>query len=81
MIGAFANGRGDFYDQELYNGKAILARFSFLDLAQGSNRDEQAFSADGGKSWEVNWVNASKRRAATAEQTSASGRAKHSPPM
>lgn len=81
MIGAFANGRGDFYDQEPYNGKAILARFSFLDLAQGSNRDEQAFSADGGKSWEVNWVNASKRRAATAEQTSAAGRAKHSPPM
>ena len=63
MIGTFADGRGDFYDQERYDGKAILARFSFLDLAQGSNRDEQAFSADGGKTWEVNWKNESRRMA------------------
>jgi len=64
MIGAFADGRGDFYDQESYHGKAILARFSFLHLAKGSNSDEQAFSADGGKTWEVNWVNASRRATA-----------------
>jgi hypothetical protein len=66
MIGAFTNGRGDFYDQEPYDGRAILARFSFLNLAEGSNRDEQAFSADGGKTWEINWINASKRMAPVA---------------
>lgn len=78
MIGAFANGRGDFYDQEPYDGKAIFARFSFLDLAKGSNRDEQAFSADHGKTWEVNWINTSKRMAATAPQNAAP-HAPHSP--
>ncbi|WP_346948987.1 hypothetical protein [Dyella sp.] len=75
MIGAFVDGRGDFYDQEPYNGKAILARFSFLNLAKGSNGDEQAFSADGGKTWEVNWVNASKRAADAGKVAVAS----HSP--
>lgn len=79
MIGAFANGRGDFYDQEPYEGKAILARFSFLELAHGSNRDEQAFSADGGKTWEVNWVNTSKRTSAAAEKNAFAARSPHSP--
>ena len=65
MIGGFADGRGDFYDQEPYNGKAILARFSFLNLAKDGNGDEQAFSADGGKTWEVNWINKSKRAVAS----------------
>ena len=78
MIGAFTGGRGDFYEQEPVDGRAILARFSFLDLAQGSNRDEQAFSADGGKTWEVNWVNTSKRMAAEAAGKAIAGRAAHS---
>jgi len=64
MIGGFADGRGDFYDQEPYNGKAILARFSFINLAKEGNGDEQAFSADGGKTWEVNWINKSRRAVA-----------------
>lgn len=79
MIGAFVGGRGDFYDQEPYNGKAILARFSFLDLAPGSNRDEQAFSTDGGRTWEVNWVNTSKRMAAEEKGRAIADRSPHSP--
>ena len=57
MIGEFKNGRGEFYDQEPFNGKMILVRFVFSALSGDSGRDEQAFSDDGGKTWEVNWIN------------------------
>ncbi len=57
MIGEFKNGRGEFYDQEAFNGKMILVRFVFSAVSADSGRSEQAFSADGGKTWEVNWIN------------------------
>jgi hypothetical protein len=55
-IGEFKNGRGEFFDQETLNGRAILVRFDISDITPNSCRFEQAFSDDGGKSWEVNWV-------------------------
>jgi hypothetical protein len=56
-IGEFRNGHGEFYDQELYNGKAIWVRFTVTPLTPDSFRSEQAFSDDGGKTWETNWIN------------------------
>jgi hypothetical protein len=56
-IGNFKNGRGDFYDQETINGKSVLVRFSIWSISADTAQSEQAFSADGGKSWEVNWIN------------------------
>jgi len=55
-VGEFKNGRADFYDQETYNGKVILLRFSVFDITPTSCHFEQAFSADGGKTWEVNFI-------------------------
>ena len=55
-IGEFKNGRGEFFDQETFNGRAILVRFVIFDITPNSCRFEQAFSEDGGKSWEVNWI-------------------------
>jgi hypothetical protein len=55
-IGQFKNGRGEFFDQETFNGRTILVRFAIFDIAPDSCHFEQAFSADGGKSWEVNWI-------------------------
>ena len=55
-VGSFKNGRGDFYDQENYNGRTVLLRFSVSDITAGSCRFEQAFSADGGRTWEVNFT-------------------------
>jgi hypothetical protein len=55
-IGEFRNGRGEFYSQETLNGRAILVRFVISDITPDSCRFEQAFSDDGGKTWEVNWV-------------------------
>src|SRR5713101_1482584 len=56
MIGEFKNGRGEFSDQEPFNGRAIYVRNSFSDITPDSSRFEQAFSDDGGKTWEANWV-------------------------
>jgi hypothetical protein len=61
MIGEFKNGRGEFYDQETFNGRMILVRFVFTADSADSTRDEQSFSEDGGKTWEVNWINTATR--------------------
>ena len=55
-IGEFKNGRGEFYSQETLNDRAILVRFVISDITPTSCRFEQAFSEDGGKTWEVNWI-------------------------
>lgn len=55
-IGEFRNGRGEFYNQDTLNGRSILVRFVIFDITPDSAHYEQSFSADGGKTWEVNWI-------------------------
>jgi hypothetical protein len=55
-VGEFKDGRGVFYDQEPYNGRTILVRFSVMDITATTCRFEQAFSDDGGKTWETNFI-------------------------
>lgn len=55
-IGEFDDGRGEFFAQETLNGRAILVRFLISDITPTSARFEQAFSDDGGKTWETNWI-------------------------
>jgi hypothetical protein len=62
MIGEFKNGRGEFYSQESLNGRSILARQIWSVIKPNSHRLEQAFSDDGGKTWETNYI-ATKTRA------------------
>jgi hypothetical protein len=56
MIGGFENSVGEFYNQEIYNGRPVFVRFLFTDVTPDSFRLEQAFSGDGGKTWEANWI-------------------------
>jgi len=56
VVGGFKNGRGEFYDQETYNGKPILVRFSISEITPNSVHFEQAFSSDWGRSWETNFI-------------------------
>jgi hypothetical protein len=56
MIGEFKNGRGEFFNQESLDGRAIFVRFIFSDITANSFRIEQAFSDNGGKTWETNWI-------------------------
>jgi len=55
-IGEFKDGRGEFFDQETFNGRTILVRSVWSGITQNSCHFEQAFSNDGGKTWETNWV-------------------------
>jgi hypothetical protein len=67
-IGEFKNGRGEFYDQEPFKGRAILVRFIWSGMTSNSPHFEQSFSDDGGKTWEVNWITDQKRVTESANQ-------------
>jgi hypothetical protein len=56
-VGGFHDGRGEFYDTELFHGRNILVRFMIWPISASEVRSEQAFSADGGATWETNWIN------------------------
>jgi hypothetical protein len=56
MLGGFRDGRGEFYNQETLDGRAIFVRFIFSDITPSTFKLEQAFSDDGGRTWEPNWI-------------------------
>lgn len=62
MIGRFRDGRGHFYGQDTLTGRAIQVRFTIARVGAESWRFEQAFSGDGGRSWETNWIATDTRR-------------------
>jgi hypothetical protein len=55
-IGEFKNGRGEFLDQEMLGARAILVRFVISEITPTFCHFEQAYSDNGGKTWEVNWI-------------------------
>jgi len=55
-VGSFADGRGEFYDQEAYKGRMIFVRYVWSGTTSKSPHFEQSFSDDGGRTWEVNWI-------------------------
>jgi hypothetical protein len=55
-VGGFKNGRGEFYAQETLGARSILVRFVISEFNRESAHFEQAFSDDGGKTWETNWI-------------------------
>lgn len=57
VYGGFdANGRGLFYGPDSIDGRAILVRFIITMVSLNEARFEQAYSADGGVTWEDNWI-------------------------
>jgi hypothetical protein len=56
MVGRFEGPRGEFYSQEIFEGRHIFNRFIWTVRSPGSCRWEQAYSEDGGKTWETNWI-------------------------
>jgi hypothetical protein len=55
-MGEFRGGRGEFLNQDSLDGRAILVRFVISVITPDSCHFEQSFSADGGKTWEPNWI-------------------------
>jgi len=56
QIGEVKNGQGEFYAQDMLDGKSILIRFIWTNMTTSTPHFEQSFSNDGGKTWEVNWI-------------------------
>ena len=56
VIGSFQDGVGEFYSQEVFEGQHIYTRFIWSHITQKSAQWQQAFSEDGGKTWETNWI-------------------------
>lgn len=56
VIGSFRDGRGEFLSQEPWNGRTILVRYQWTPQGADAAHMEQAFSADGGRTWEANWI-------------------------
>ena len=55
-VGEFRDGTGEFYDQEVFEGRTIFVRYVWSGITKNSAHFEQSFSDDGGKTWEVNWI-------------------------
>lgn len=56
VVGGFANGVGLFYADDMFEGMPIKIRFMWSLAAPNQPRWEQAFSSDGGTTWETNWT-------------------------
>lgn len=54
--GRFEHGVGTFYTDDTLRGKPIRVRFTWSGITPASAHWEQAFSPDGGKTWETNWT-------------------------
>lgn len=54
--GEFKNGRGEILDRETFSGRATLVRIVWSEITHNSHKFEQAFSDDGGRTWETNMV-------------------------
>ena len=56
VVGSFADGIGMFEGIDTLDGKPIRVRFVWSQIETAEPRWEQAFSADGGQTWETNWI-------------------------
>jgi hypothetical protein len=56
VVGKFSDGQGLFYGDDEHDGKPIKVRFLWLPKDSNRARWEQAFSEDGGQTWETNWT-------------------------
>ena len=72
QVGKFDHGQGEFYAQDNADGRGTLVRYVWSKITPTSAHFEQAFSEDGGKSWDINWIS-DMARLGDAEHATSSG--------
>jgi hypothetical protein len=55
-IGEFKDGVAEMYATKTFNGRAILVRGKWSNITANTHTYEEAFSEDGGKTWETNLI-------------------------
>jgi len=56
VFGTFSGDIGVFEGEDEFEGRPIKVRFIWSGTRTRTPRWEQAFSADGGQTWETNWI-------------------------
>ena len=56
VFGGFSGDVGVFEGEDIFRGRPILVRFTWSGVTTPTPRWEQAFSDDGGRTWETNWI-------------------------
>ena len=56
VVGCFEGDLGVFHGEDVHRGRPVLVRFTWSRGTTECPRWEQAFSDDGGRTWETNWV-------------------------
>jgi len=56
VVGRFVNDVGTFFAEDTWEGKPIRMRFFWTRPRSEAPHWEQAFSPDGGATWETNWT-------------------------
>ena len=51
LVGEFRNGRGELFQSDTFQGRAILVRGLWSDIKPNSHRYAESYSADGGVTW------------------------------
>jgi hypothetical protein len=55
VVGSFSGDVGVFECDDSFEGRPIRVRYTWSNVATPTPRWEQAFSEDGGTTWETNW--------------------------
>jgi hypothetical protein len=56
VFGSFSGDVGVFEGDDSFGGRPIRVRYTWSGVTTPTPQWEQAFSEDGGKTWETNWV-------------------------
>jgi hypothetical protein len=56
VFGCIDGDVGIFHGEDVFRGRPVLVRFTWSGVTTRTPRWEQAFSDDGGRTWETNWV-------------------------
>ena len=56
VFGTFSGDTGVFQGADIFEGRPILVRYTWSGVTTPTPRWEQAFSEDGGRTWEPNWI-------------------------